>query len=45
MIGWRRFGQAVPNGAHYALAALEMRGQSQMLLTQNVDQLHQARRL
>jgi NAD-dependent SIR2 family protein deacetylase len=42
MIGWRRFGQAVPNDAHHALAALEMRGRCQMLLNQNVDRLHQA---
>ena len=37
MIGWRRFGQAVPNDAHHALARLEARGQSQILLIQNVD--------
>jgi NAD-dependent SIR2 family protein deacetylase len=42
MIGWRRFGQALPNAAHHALARLETRGQCQMLLTQNVDRLHQA---
>jgi NAD-dependent SIR2 family protein deacetylase len=42
MIGWRRFGQALPNDAHHALARLEATGQSQMLLTQNVDRLHQA---
>ena len=42
MIGWRRFGKARPNEAHYALARLEARGQCQMLLTQNVDRLHQA---
>jgi NAD-dependent SIR2 family protein deacetylase len=42
MIGWRRFGTALPNDAHHALARLEANGQSQMLLTQNVDRLHQA---
>jgi NAD-dependent SIR2 family protein deacetylase len=42
MIGWRRFGQARPNDAHRALAGLEARGQCEMLLTQNVDRLHQA---
>jgi len=42
MIGWRRFGQAAPNDAHHALARLETRGRCQILLTQNVDRLHQA---
>jgi NAD-dependent SIR2 family protein deacetylase len=42
MVGWRRFGQALPNDAHRALARLETRGQTQVLLTQNVDRLHQA---
>jgi NAD-dependent SIR2 family protein deacetylase len=42
MIGWRRFGQAQPNDAHHALARLEAQGRSQLLLTQNVDRLHQA---
>ena len=42
MIGWRRFGQAKPNDAHHALARLEAKGQCQLLLTQNVDRLHQA---
>src|SRR5271155_3625489 len=42
MIGWRRIDQAVPNEAHHALAALEMRGRCQMLLTQKVDRSHQA---
>jgi NAD-dependent SIR2 family protein deacetylase len=42
MIGWRRFGQALPNDAHRALAQLEAIGQCQVLLTQNVDRLHQA---
>jgi NAD-dependent SIR2 family protein deacetylase len=42
MIGWRRFRQAMPNDAHRALARLEARGQCGLLLTQNVDRLHQA---
>src|SRR3954462_2424504 len=42
MVGWRRFGRAQPNDAHHALARLEESGRSQLLLTQNVDRLHQA---
>jgi NAD-dependent SIR2 family protein deacetylase len=42
MIGWLRFGLAQPNDAHLALAQLEASGRSQMLITQNVDGLHQA---
>ncbi|KPG01167.1 NAD-dependent deacetylase [Rhodopseudomonas sp. AAP120] len=42
MIGWRRFGQARPNDTHHALARLEASGRSRMLLTQDVDRLHQA---
>ena len=42
MIGWRRFGMAQPNDAHHALARLEADGRCQLLLTQNVDRLHQA---
>lgn len=41
MLGWRRFGSAQPNPAHFALAALEQRGQVILLVTQNVDRLHQ----
>lgn len=41
LLGWPRFGQALPNGTHAALAALEDRGQMEVLLTQNVDCLHQ----
>ena len=41
-IGWRRFRMARPNDAHRALARLEASGKSQLLLTQNVDRLHQA---
>ncbi|PDT90042.1 NAD-dependent deacetylase [Bradyrhizobium sp. Y36] len=42
LIGWRRFGQAKPNDAHHALARLEAKGRCGMLLTQNVDRLHQS---
>ena len=42
LIGWRRFGRARPNDAHRALARLEATGRSELLLTQNVDRLHQA---
>lgn len=42
LIGWRRFGRALPNDAHRALANLEAIGKSELLLTQNVDRLHQA---
>jgi NAD-dependent SIR2 family protein deacetylase len=42
MIGWRRFGRAQPNAAHHALARLEADGRCQLLVTQNVDRLHQA---
>ena len=42
LIGWRRFGAARPNRTHRALACLEAVGKSEVLLTQNVDRLHQA---
>ncbi|MHC2331045.1 NAD-dependent SIR2 family protein deacetylase [Bradyrhizobium sp. USDA 4454] len=42
MVGWRRFGRAMPNGAHCALAKLEQQGRCEQLVTQNVDRLHQA---
>ena len=42
LIGWRRFGRAQPNAAHHALARLEQQGKLSLLLTQNVDRLHQA---
>ncbi|MCC4619963.1 NAD-dependent protein deacetylase [Xanthomonas cassavae CFBP 4642] len=42
LVGWPRFGLANPNATHHALAALEARGQLELLLTQNVDRLHQA---
>jgi NAD-dependent SIR2 family protein deacetylase len=41
MLGWRRFGRAQPNAVHRALAMLETLGRQQVLLTQNVDRLHQ----
>ncbi|MCF3469114.1 NAD-dependent protein deacetylase [Stenotrophomonas maltophilia] len=41
LLGWPRFGLARPNGTHQALAALENSGKLQLLLTQNVDGLHQ----
>jgi len=42
LVGWRRFGRARPNDAHRALAALEQQGRVGILVTQNVDRLHQA---
>jgi NAD-dependent SIR2 family protein deacetylase len=41
MLGWRRFSRARPNDTHRALARLEAMGRSEILLTQNVDRLHQ----
>jgi len=41
LIGWRRIGSAQPNATHHALARLEQRGQIELLVTQNVDRLHQ----
>jgi NAD-dependent SIR2 family protein deacetylase len=40
LIGWRLVRQAEPNDAHRA--RLEAAGRSELLLTQNVDRLHQA---
>jgi NAD-dependent SIR2 family protein deacetylase len=42
LVGWLLIRQAEPNDAHRALAVLEARGRSELLLTQNVDRLHQA---
>src|SRR5579862_2419423 len=42
LVGWRRFGHARPNGAHRALARLEQQGRTEVLVTQNVDGLHQS---
>ncbi|MBX3697543.1 MAG: NAD-dependent protein deacetylase [Dokdonella sp.] len=41
MLGWDRFGRAAPNAVHHALVQLERQGRLQVLLTQNVDRLHQ----
>jgi NAD-dependent SIR2 family protein deacetylase len=40
-IGWPRVAHAVPNRTHRALASLEERGTTSLLVTQNVDGLHQ----
>jgi NAD-dependent SIR2 family protein deacetylase len=42
MVGWRRFGNVRPNAAHRALADMERQGRIVLLVTQNVDGLHQA---
>jgi NAD-dependent SIR2 family protein deacetylase len=42
LVGWRRFGHAHPNDAHRALARLEQQGRAEVLVTQNVDGLHQS---
>jgi NAD-dependent SIR2 family protein deacetylase len=42
LVGWRLIRRAEPNDAHRALAELEARGGIQLLVTQNVDRLHQA---
>lgn len=39
-LGWRAFAAAEPNGGHRALAALENRGLTTGVVTQNVDGLH-----
>lgn len=41
-IGWPAVGAAKPNVAHQALAELERQGRVALLVTQNVDRLHQA---
>ena len=41
-LGWSRMRRAEPNGGHHALAALEAAGRVRMLITQNVDGLHEA---
>ena len=40
-VGWPRFSQALPNAAHHALAAWQATGTLSLLVTQNVDGLHQ----
>ena len=42
LVGWRRMMQAAPNDAHRALASFEEQGRIELLVTQNVDGLHQA---
>lgn len=39
--GWPHIASVQPNQAHYALAHLERRGYLSLLITQNVDNLHQ----
>lgn len=41
-IGWKRFANVRPNGAHHAIADLETRGRISGVVTQNVDGLHAA---
>lgn len=41
LTGWPYVARAQPNAAHHALAALEILGHLQLLVTQNVDGLHQ----
>lgn len=41
MFGWHGVGQALPNAAHTALAALQQRGHVSAIVTQNVDALHE----
>ncbi len=41
LVGWPHFRQARPNAVHRALARLETAGRIELLLTQNVDGLHQ----
>lgn len=40
-VGWPSFSQAQPNKAHHALRSLERNNKLSLLVTQNVDQLHQ----
>ena len=40
-VGWPSFSQAQPNKAHHALRSLERKNKLSLLVTQNVDQLHQ----
>jgi NAD-dependent SIR2 family protein deacetylase len=41
LLGWPAVRDARPNGAHLALARLERLGHVDLLITQNVDRLHQ----
>ena len=40
-VGWPTIAQATPNPTHYALVELEKMGRISLLVTQNVDRLHQ----
>jgi NAD-dependent SIR2 family protein deacetylase len=40
-VGWTRMGTARPNAGHHALARLEELGRLDLLVTQNVDGLHE----
>jgi len=42
LIGWESFRRAAPNKAHESLARLERQGHLAILVTQNIDGLHQA---
>ena len=42
LVGWKRMRAARPNDAHRALASLERQERIELLVTQNVDGLHQA---
>ncbi|QNP48803.1 NAD-dependent protein deacetylase [Diaphorobacter aerolatus] len=42
LVGWRTFGQARAGAAHRVLAELEQQGWVDLLITQNVDGLHEA---
>jgi len=42
LVGWQRFRRASPNGAHDALVRFERQNRVELLVTQNVDGLHQA---
>ncbi|MEP7244898.1 MAG: NAD-dependent protein deacetylase [Gammaproteobacteria bacterium] len=41
LVGWRWIRKATPNGTHHALAGLEQQGRLELMVTQNVDRLHQ----
>ncbi len=42
LLGWKHFGQAQPCNGHRALASLEGAGRISLIVTQNVDGLHQS---